>query len=357
MSSPIYNSHIFQVFNVSELPSNKLVKELLNNVDIHKELSEIKISTDSSEIISKITDFNASIQVGYNKIKDECTTLNNQKCCRALNYYLDIVTANIYLSQLMDNFKPDLITFLEEPWNTKRNNPNYQCDRDTDKFSILKRCIIKQIYDFHYDKDYFISYSENANDLIQKYNEYLNKKWCSIIKNEKSTITEKKVKVTINGISMDIGYDDLPLSYNFLQSNNFNTEKDDIYTVTVEDFVNPEVHRETYTMVSSKNNDNSVDTPIGRIEEGHEYNVTTVFLVKTLLIVCLVALCNIIIFVLLYKNSPLGILIRKKIKRMNCLQRYISKNVDDSLISNIDNSKIEISYFSCTGAQNNYISI
>ncbi|GAW84615.1 variable surface protein [Plasmodium gonderi] len=337
-------------FSKSNLPSNKIIEDLLDGKDINNLKSLISSSDNSSDIIEKITEFNTSIQVGYNKIKKECTTTNNQKCCRTLNYYLDFVTANIYLSQIMDKFKPDLIVQLEDPWNTKRSSEDYVCDRETDNYSILKRCIVKQIYDFNYDKNYLNTYSDKNKDLSRIYDEYLSKEWCDILKNAKSTINDKKVIVRINGIYKDIGYDDLPFKYTFLKSNNFINNENDKLIISIEEHSNAldNNHSQSGNMTQENIREHQKNAE-------KEIQSKKVFFVKDFLIYCYIITVIIFLILILYKFSPLGSYVSKKIMKKKYIQKYKCKNTEDIFSQNTDNNKFNIAYISYFKRQENNI--
>ncbi|GAW84704.1 variable surface protein [Plasmodium gonderi] len=307
------------------LPSYKIIEQLLKGKDISELESLICSSVNSSDILEEITNFNASIQVGYNNIKKECTTSNNQKCCRALNYYLDFVTANIYLSQIMGEFKPDLIVQLEEPWITRRSSNNYKCDRENDKNSILKRCIIKEIYDFHYDKDYL---NENLKETNNSYDIHLNKKWCSIIRYVESSIKVKEIIITINGDQKTIKYADLPFKYKFLKSNNFINDENDDLIISIEEHRN--ALDNNHGQIGNMSNEH-IQTKYNNDEKVIQSK--NVFFVKYFLIYCYIITI-----------SPLGSYIRKKIMKKKYFEKYICKNTEDSFLPNTDNNKFNITY-------------
>lgn len=106
------------------------------------------------------------------------------------------------------------------------SSSSYNCTREKQAYSTVERCILKQIYDFLEDNDTLRKTISDTSNTIQKYDEYLKEKWCSIYKNKKSSIEQKYIIISNDsGDTKCVQYDHLPLSYEFLNSIISNTSK------------------------------------------------------------------------------------------------------------------------------------
>lgn len=134
---------------------------------------------------------NLNLMLGYHNIKKICSKNSDPKCCRDINYYLDLVTIFIKKSKLDEEEKKDLLKYVEDYWNDKlEKRGDYTCLRELNEDSIRKRCILKQLYDYCDDK------GEIA-DKEEEYNTYLEKKWLKII--DYTTSTEDYLHFKIDG--------------------------------------------------------------------------------------------------------------------------------------------------------------
>ncbi|SBT56188.1 PIR Superfamily Protein [Plasmodium ovale wallikeri] len=161
--------------NIDQLPSNKYKDELLKRTNFTKLEKEGAFDENPSENYQMLIDFNRNLMVGYHNIKRTCSPGADPKCCRDVNYLLDLVTIFIKKSKIDKGEKDDLIKHVEEYWKDKLVKRNeYNCPRELDEDSMRKRCILKQLYDYCDDK------SVTEKKELQ-YNEYLNRKWDRII--------------------------------------------------------------------------------------------------------------------------------------------------------------------------------
>ncbi|SBT58399.1 PIR Superfamily Protein [Plasmodium ovale wallikeri] len=164
-------------FDEKLLPSIYFTNKLYNNTNI-QELNENKEKTQTyQQVLTNINELNSSFNKCYEEIKGECFQYKEEfRCCRDINYHIDIVKGIIKSFKLEEIEKNDLITKVED--NLKQKLSGYGthvCERKEDLDSIRKRCIIKQLHDFVQDKDIIQNYSND-------YNKYLVKKWNEIIK-------------------------------------------------------------------------------------------------------------------------------------------------------------------------------
>ncbi|SBS99569.1 PIR Superfamily Protein [Plasmodium ovale curtisi] len=161
--------------NIDQLPSNKYKDELLKRTNFTKLEKEGAFDENPSENYQMLIDFNRNLIVGYHNFKRTCSPSSDPKCCRDVNYLLDLVTIFIKKSKIDEGEKNDLINYVEDYWKDKLIKGNdYNCPRKLDEDSMRKRCILKHLYDYCNDK--------NVTEKKElQYNEYLNRKWDSVI--------------------------------------------------------------------------------------------------------------------------------------------------------------------------------
>ncbi|SBT02094.1 PIR Superfamily Protein [Plasmodium ovale curtisi] len=160
--------------NIDKLPSNKYKDALLKRTDFTKLEKEGTFDENPSENYQMLNNFNRDLMLGYHDIKRTCSPDGDPKCCRDVNYFLDLLTIFIKKSKINEGEKNDLIKHVEDYWKDKLVKRNNNCPRELDEDSMRKRCISKQLYDYCDDK------SVTEKKELQ-YNEYLNIKWDRII--------------------------------------------------------------------------------------------------------------------------------------------------------------------------------
>ncbi|SBT84527.1 PIR protein [Plasmodium ovale] len=174
--------------NVDELPSNKHKDELIKKTNFTELEKEGAFDNHEANGIPLLNQLNPMLKLGYHKIKRTCSKDSDPKCCRDINYYLDLVTAFIKKSNYDKEGKKGLINYIEEYWKEIFGKRDYVCTRELDEESVRKRCILKQLYD----------YCDDKNDIADKegeYNTYLEKKWLKIIGYTTSTEDDLYFKI------------------------------------------------------------------------------------------------------------------------------------------------------------------
>ncbi|SBT56403.1 PIR Superfamily Protein [Plasmodium ovale wallikeri] len=163
------------ILNIDQLPSNKYKDALHKRTNFTKLEKEGAFDENTSENYQMLNNFNRELMLGYHDIKRICSPGADPKCCRDVNYLLDLVTIFIKKSKIDEGEKNDLINYVEDYWKDKLiKRTDYNCPRKLDEDSMRKRCILKQLYDYCNDK--------NVTEKKElQYNEYLNRKWDSII--------------------------------------------------------------------------------------------------------------------------------------------------------------------------------
>ncbi|SCA81957.1 VIR protein [Plasmodium vivax] len=146
----------------------------------------------------------------YTTVRSSCKNNQNNKCCRDINYYLDLIIGIIRSSKLKEPDKISFINQVENHWNNKFVRvTGYNCKREEEKegnYSKEKRSILKQLYDVCKDKD-----MTHFNPVL--YDEHLKNKWTVII-NSNSYISGD-LSFNINGESLTKNgkYKDFLLNY------------------------------------------------------------------------------------------------------------------------------------------------
>ncbi|SBS94875.1 hypothetical protein POVCU2_0091240 [Plasmodium ovale curtisi] len=136
--------------NIDKLPSNKYKDALLKRTDFTKLEKEGTFDENPSENYQMLNNFNRDLMLGYHDIKRTCSPGGDPKCCRDVNYFLDLLTIFIKKSKINEGEKNDLIKHVEDYWKDKL------------------------LYDYGNDK--------NVTEKKElQYNEYLNRKLDSII--------------------------------------------------------------------------------------------------------------------------------------------------------------------------------
>ncbi|SBT33150.1 hypothetical protein POVWA2_089130 [Plasmodium ovale wallikeri] len=185
-----------------DLPSNAFKKKLLQHINIGElEVKCNDVRCEQSNIENYLRELNPKLYYGYHGIKSHCVRTNVYKCCRDLNYYLDLIIGYIRSSKCRDTDKDDLVEFMEDHWRNNYFNTGKlkECKREKGQYSTEKRCILKHLFDYCEDKNYLETRSPNDGKLLSQYNDYLQKKWSTILK---YTIPKENIKFSINNGSL-----------------------------------------------------------------------------------------------------------------------------------------------------------
>ncbi|SBT73315.1 hypothetical protein, conserved [Plasmodium ovale] len=165
-----------QEFKEEVLPSSLFIESLYreNNFKNHIQQIETNISRDNS------TGIISSIDGQFNKIYEEIPgSYNNEeenRCCRDINYYFDLLYSIIKSSdKLSDVNLNNVITKIKQEWEkVPKIIDKEKCKGKTDINSMRIRCILKHLQDLKNDKNFILSFQ-------QGYEEYLGKKWKNIM--------------------------------------------------------------------------------------------------------------------------------------------------------------------------------
>ncbi|GAW79197.1 hypothetical protein PGO_021700 [Plasmodium gonderi] len=313
----------------------------------------IKTSTDADDWIRN---FSPKAKVNYNVIKKKCIADgNSQKCCRHMNYYLDYITALINLSHLDRDRKDEAIYGLDDFWDKHLSSLDYTCHRSKNTESIIERYILKELHDFHEDIDYLVSVLNHKFRDYSEYNMYIKKKWEKIFEYAKHTVENKNIVISNGSINKIIHFKELPLNYNLLSSLNLNTGESRNITITFELSKKPHQLENLSINSASRRETSHVNTDVEDISIRKIYHATNIFPIKNFLILFFIIFLIIVISMVLYKITPLGIWIRDNIKMIKFLQKQIIRNRKEALSSKAYNDRYKIEYSSYISGYNNDI--
>ncbi|SBT73384.1 Plasmodium vivax Vir protein, putative [Plasmodium ovale] len=159
--------------NIDGLLSNTYKDQLLKGTNF-AQLEKGELNSHQANGIRLLNELNLVLRINYYNIKKKCSKESDPKCCRDINYYLDLVTAFIKKSNNDNIDQKELIDHVENYWREIFEKRDNDCQRILDEESIRKRCILKQLHD----------YCDDKKDIVGKeveYNDYLKEKWDKII--------------------------------------------------------------------------------------------------------------------------------------------------------------------------------
>ncbi|SBT72902.1 PIR protein [Plasmodium ovale] len=194
-------------FTENNLASNKYKTKLDSSANIN-ELENLctKNPSNYGDIENLLSKINSNVYATYSSIKRDCISeINNSKCCREVNYYLDLINSFINSANIIKNEKELLVEIVEGYWKDYIDKfSNYTCKREQDIYSVEKRSVLKQVCDLYDDKTYFELNSS-------KYNKFLTKKWDKILNYSNNENKELYFKINFKTINKSGKYKELLL--------------------------------------------------------------------------------------------------------------------------------------------------
>ncbi|SBS98746.1 PIR Superfamily Protein [Plasmodium ovale curtisi] len=326
--------------NEDDLPSNVFKKKLLQRINISE--LEVKCNDDrceQSNIENYLRQLNPNLYYGYHGIKSQCVTTNVYKCCRNLNYYLDLIVGYIRSSKCRVTDKDDLVKFIENHWrdnyfNTGKLN---ECKREKDKYSTEKRCILKHLYDYCEDKNYLEARFPNDEKLSSQYNDYLQKKWNTILK---YTISKENIKFSINNgdLKEDITYRDFFLKTDESIFNKCHLIKEGNLTVS---HINIKTADEELTGSDQGNTFEQSQYQAIQPDSGSSISPRMEIFLSVG-----ITLCSILTFFILYKFSPLRSYLHSYIGKYNPMEKNFNDNESYQLMEDYESKEHFVQYHS-----------
>ncbi|SBT56213.1 PIR Superfamily Protein [Plasmodium ovale wallikeri] len=217
-----------------DLPSNANKNILCKNINIPT-LEQSTAHVNGYEDCEKpVERFYSTFKTNHDTLKEKCNNEKGPKCCRDVNYYIDLVTGIIKASKLDDSDKSKLIKKVETEWEPNiRANNIYTCERETDLDSTRKRGIIQHLYDLKEDETFILS-------LPQEYKDYLSKKWKNIISYTDLQPSSLFIKIENNSMGIIENYNHFLGSSDYICYNNLDklNEEEITFSRDFDSFVN-----------------------------------------------------------------------------------------------------------------------
>ncbi|SBT53881.1 PIR Superfamily Protein [Plasmodium ovale wallikeri] len=311
-------------FDKEELPSNKYKKKLCEKYDIPKLEGGALYVSEYEDCEVPVEDFYKNFITSHDNLKTECKK-NGLKCCRDVNYYLDLVTGIIKASQLEDSDKSKLIKKVESEWEPNIRAQNiYTCERQTDLDSTRKRGILQHLYDLKEDENFILPYAED-------YNKYLKEKWKNIISYTDLQPSALFIKIENNSMGIIENYGQFLGSSDYICNNNLDElNKEEItFSRDLNSLINS-ISLDRISPNGDKNicyNKNYVDML--------KYKALNIQKINNLLFIGIALLGVSLALILLYDYSPLGIWFRRCTKK----KIEVDENSNEELPELYENSE------------------
>ncbi|SBT57131.1 PIR Superfamily Protein [Plasmodium ovale wallikeri] len=319
-------------FKEEDLPSNKKKIELCKKNDIQKLEALTSNVSEYDDCVQPVKEFYETFKRNYDNFKTNCDKGNGPKCCRDVNYYLDLVTGIFKATRLEDNDKNKLLKKVEEEWEPNIRLQNiYTCKRQTDLDSTRKRCILQHLYDLKEDETFILSFPK-------KYKDYLGEKWKKIIRYTDLQPRALFIKIENNSMGIIENYAQFLDSSDYVCGNNLDElSTDDIkFSTDVDSFV---------TSISLDRISPNSGTKICYNKpyvDMLKYKASNIQSINNALSIGIAFFGVFLILIFLYEFSPLGRLLHRCTKKKD----KVHENISEEMIESYENSENERPYIS-----------
>ncbi|SBT82966.1 PIR protein [Plasmodium ovale] len=201
--------------NIDRLPSNKLKDELLKDTNFTEVEKNGALDEKPANGISLLTIFNQKAIINFHHSKKSCSVKSDLKCCRDINYYLDLIRALINFSDSSEDHKVALKQLVKNAWEGRLGKSGYNCQNTSDEESVRKRSILKQLHDYCDDKN-------DIDGKEEEYKNYLKEKWNRIISYTTSANDNIYFKIEDWNNNQSVKYIDFLLKPQIECSSNYN---------------------------------------------------------------------------------------------------------------------------------------
>ncbi|SBS91606.1 unspecified product [Plasmodium ovale curtisi] len=322
-------------FHKGNLPSNKYKKILCKKDEIQKLEDSTTHVNDYDDCDTPVKEFYESFKANHDDFKSNCKNENGPKCCRDVNYYLDLVTGIFKSSMLDDPDKNKLINYFEGLWEpTLREKDIYTCERHTDLESTRKRCVLHHLHDLKEDKDLIILYTED-------YKKYLNKKWKKILDYTNEISDNLFIKIENNSMGIVENY------AKFLDSSDYicDTNLDELSTddITISRNIDSIINSISLDKISANRDKNICYNK--HYVDILKYKASNVQRMNNALSIGIALLGFFLILIFLYDFSPLGNLLRRRSKKKIEVDKNMREEMPE-LYEKSENGKSYITYHS-----------
>ncbi|SBT57815.1 PIR Superfamily Protein [Plasmodium ovale wallikeri] len=306
------------------LQSNLFLKNLNANKysdELNQQIESYLSNNNTTQIISKIDE-------QFKKISDDINSSfikNNDeiKCCRDINYYIDLVYAIVKSTNILPKHIQDKITsHVEQKWKEVPQVKHIdECIGKIDLDSIRKRCILKHLHDLKMDKG-------PINSSPEMYKTYMSQKWEKLIKYTKPQYGGLYVKIENDSMGIIDLYDNFLHSTNYICDDDLdNLSSDDITISTdIESLIN------NISLEKISTNDNNREC----------YNKTYINMLKKK--TSAIKRVNNLLSIGIALLGPLGSLLRRFVKKKIEIDENMSEGEMSELYDNSENRRQYISY-------------
>ncbi|SBT82956.1 PIR protein [Plasmodium ovale] len=319
----------------SVLPSNLFIKCLFGDEKFENHIKQIEKNKSSDNFDSIISIIDVQLGQIFEEIKGGFISNDEDRCCRNVNYYFDLLYAIIKSpGQLSNENTNNLIGQIKEKWEqVPKISDRNKCKGKTDLDSICKRSILKHLHDLKLDKMPIKTFSE-------EYKNYLSKKWKKIIAYTSGYYDNLYIKIENDFIGIIDSYS------NFLNSSDpiCDIDLDDLSTEDIKISTNLESVMNSISLEKFTTNKDYVK---GCYNKNYidmlKIKTSSIQRINNILSSGIAILGFSLILVFLYRFGPLGSLLRGCTKK----KAQVNENINEEVISELyDDSENERSYVS-----------
>ncbi|SBT84405.1 PIR protein [Plasmodium ovale] len=311
-------------FDKENLPSNVYKKKLCVNYDVsklHEKTAHVNVYEDCEE---QVENFCTNFIRNHGNLETDCKQ-NGPKCCRDVNYYIDLVTGIIKESKLEVSEKNQLIEYVETHLEqTVRAKNIYTCERERDLDSIRKRCILQHLYDLKEDDNFISSFA-------QDYKNYLGQKWKNILSYTNENLDKLYIKIENNSMGIIENYEHFLGSSDYICYNNLDklNEEEITFSRDFDSFIN------SISLDRMSPNDDKHICYNKRYVDMLKYKTLNIQKMNNLLFIGVALLGFSLILIFLYDYSPLGSWFRRCKKK----KIEVDENTSEELSELYENSE------------------
>ncbi|SCA48158.1 PIR protein [Plasmodium ovale] len=308
-----------------DLPSNANRNVLCKNIDIRTLEQSTAYVNGYEDCEIPVKKFYSTFKSNHDILKEKCNSDKGPKCCRDVNYYIDLVTGIIKESMLEVSDKNKLIEYVEthlEP--TVRAKNIYTCERERDLDSIRKRCILQHLYDLKEDENFISSFA-------QDYKNYLSEKWKNILSYTNESLDKLYIKIENNSMGIIENYNNFLSSSDYICYNNLDelNEEEITFSSDFDSFIN------SISLDRTSPNGDKYICYNKRYVDMLKYKTLNIQKMNNLLLIGIALLGFSLILIFLYDYSPLGSWFRRSTKK----KIEVDENTSEDLPELYENSE------------------
>ncbi|SBT59226.1 PIR Superfamily Protein [Plasmodium ovale wallikeri] len=325
-----------RVFNETNLDSSLFIQSLYRDKNFEKHIKQIETNISGNDTVGIISTIDKQFNQIYKEIPDAYTTDEESKCCRNINYYVDLLYSIIKSPGKPSNVKlNNVIAEIEKKWEKvpKISDIN-KCKGKTDLDSIRIRCILKHLQDLKNDKNFILSFPEG-------YEKYLREKWKNII-GYINPYNNLYIKIENNFMGIIEQYS------SFLESSDFicNTELDAINIDDITISTNWDNLMNSISLEKFKTKDPEKGCYNKNYIEILKIKASSIQRINNILSSGIIILGLSLILILIFRFTPLRSLLRGYTKKRVEEDENMNEEVMSELYDDSENERTFISYHS-----------